>query len=366
MTGSRFSLSLLVASVARLAGRRHRDLVRGMISELEAITDRSERRRFALGAIAAIVRLSVRGLRDRRGQVDLLATAHGALTMNASTPNIDGREILRRLVSPLAITTGVLTAMLVTNFVARQLPHLRAREAPAGTIAELVLHGLPFSIAMTIPMAVFVAVCWVFMRLGADGTIERARQRPGGIRRLSMPVLVAAACLSAVSVVTNTQLIPRSNTRLATVLSGKEFSGQKSDRMMTNGELREAARQVREHPRSNDPTRNSRMAVAYEVEIHKKYALAMACLFLAMVGVALALRFPRGGAWMVAGASVVVFVGYYACLGAGEALADSLALSPLAGMWLANAVLLVVTLLLAWRPVRYTGAPGAESLAIGS
>jgi hypothetical protein len=50
-------LGRIVGRIARLSPPRHRDLVRGMVAELDAIADPAERTRFALGAIAAIARL---------------------------------------------------------------------------------------------------------------------------------------------------------------------------------------------------------------------------------------------------------------------------------------------------------------------
>jgi hypothetical protein len=50
-------LGRIVERIARLSPRRHRDVVRGMVAELDSIADPAERRRFALGAIAAIARL---------------------------------------------------------------------------------------------------------------------------------------------------------------------------------------------------------------------------------------------------------------------------------------------------------------------
>jgi hypothetical protein len=47
--------------IAKLSPPRHRDLVRGMVAELDSIADPVERRRFALGAIAAIARLVLSG-----------------------------------------------------------------------------------------------------------------------------------------------------------------------------------------------------------------------------------------------------------------------------------------------------------------
>jgi hypothetical protein len=55
----RFSLSRLIERMAVLSAPRHRDLVRAMVSELDSISDPAERRRFALGALAAIARMAL-------------------------------------------------------------------------------------------------------------------------------------------------------------------------------------------------------------------------------------------------------------------------------------------------------------------
>jgi hypothetical protein len=54
-------LGRIVERIAKLAPPRHRDLVRGLVAELDSIADPVERRRFALGAIAAIARLVLSG-----------------------------------------------------------------------------------------------------------------------------------------------------------------------------------------------------------------------------------------------------------------------------------------------------------------
>ena len=54
-------LSRIVERIAKLSPPRRRELVRGMVAELDTIADPAERRRFALGAIAAIARLVLTG-----------------------------------------------------------------------------------------------------------------------------------------------------------------------------------------------------------------------------------------------------------------------------------------------------------------
>ena len=268
-------------------------------------------------------------------------------------------QLLRRHAGPFAVSFALMTLLLLANYGLRQMPQLSARGVPAGTIVEALLLALPFIIAMTLPMAVFVSVSWVFMRLGAHGALAAQRERYGA-RRLLAPVLRLAVGISALALVSNTQILPRANARLGAVLAGAPR--KPTDRTMTVGQLRDAARSARTDTGPDALVR----AGVYEVEIQKKFALAAACAILAVAGAAIMLRFPRGGIGLVIGASVVVFTGYYAALIAGESLADRQIISPFVAMWMANALLLGVVLLLAVRqPSRPRPPRGAESFAIG-
>ena len=181
-----------------------------------------------------------------------------------------------------------------------------------------------------------------------------------GVRRLVMPTLLAAVGVAALAFVVTAVIVPRANVRLAAVMASDGAPPQ-SDRMMTIGELREAARSVRP---ATEPDALAR-AAAYEVELQKKLALAAACVVLALVGVAIALRIPRSGAWLVIGASLAVFWAYYVMLLAGEDLADRLVISPFVGMWWANALLLAAALLLIVSRRRSPLAPGGgEAVAV--
>src|SRR5207248_1217327 len=90
-------------------------------------------------------------------------------------------------------------------------------------------------------------------------------------------------------------------------------------------------------------------AAAYEVEIQKKYAIAVACLVFALVGAPIALRFQRGGVGLVLGVSVAVFTIYYIGLIGGEELGDRLILSPFFAMWTPNVIFATAGLFGLWR-----------------
>jgi lipopolysaccharide export system permease protein len=83
-------------------------------------------------------------------------------------------------------------------------------------------------------------------------------------------------------------------------------------------------------------------AVEKRVEIHKKYAIAFACIVFVLIGAPLAIRFPRGGAGMVITASVVIFALFWVSLIGGEALADRGHMNPAIAMWLPNLILLPI------------------------
>jgi lipopolysaccharide export system permease protein len=84
----------------------------------------------------------------------------------------------------------------------------------------------------------------------------------------------------------------------------------------------------------------------YEVEIHKKLTLSFACIVFVLLGVPLAIRFPRGGLGMVIAASSVIFAIYWVGLIGGEDLADRGLAPPWVSMWIPNVLFTLVGLVL--------------------
>ncbi|MEX2527509.1 MAG: LptF/LptG family permease [Gemmatimonadota bacterium] len=74
----------------------------------------------------------------------------------------------------------------------------------------------------------------------------------------------------------------------------------------------------------------------YSVEIHKKYAISLACVIFILLGGPLAMRFPGGGVGMVIAVSVAIFGVYWVGLIGGERLATRGVVSPFLAMWAAN------------------------------
>jgi lipopolysaccharide export LptBFGC system permease protein LptF len=308
------------------------------------------------GALAA-----VSGVWDvvARATYELMRPDFGANRETSHMTLPTTRQLLGRHAATFTIAFVLLTASMLFLFGSRQVPAMSARGASAGAIVQALLLAVPFTAAMTIPMAVFLAVLHEFTRLRANDTLAAARRSE--VRRLVVTVLAAAVGVAAFALVVTAAVVPRTNERLSVMISGKEVA--KGDRSMTIGELREAARNVGPLSDLNPTSR----AAAYEVEVQKKFALPAACLVLAIAAMAIALRFPRGGTWLTIGASVAVFGAYYATIITGERLADQLVVSPVVGMWGANALMLSVALLAVWRGRgrhrRVYGTQGAGSPA---
>jgi lipopolysaccharide export system permease protein len=108
---------------------------------------------------------------------------------------------------------------------------------------------------------------------------------------------------------------------------------------------------------------DQRMINQNAVELHKKFAISVACMVFVLVGAPIALRFPRGGVGLVIGASLVIFGIYYVGLIAGEALADKDLLTPFWAMWGANILLTAAGLVLLVRMGRESTTTRGGDLA---
>jgi lipopolysaccharide export system permease protein len=74
----------------------------------------------------------------------------------------------------------------------------------------------------------------------------------------------------------------------------------------------------------------------FQVEIHKKYAIAFACLIFVFLGVPIGMMIRSSGVGIAFTASAVIFIIYYICLVSGEQLGDKGYVAPWLAMWVPN------------------------------
>ena len=462
------------------------------------------------------------------------------------------RHIIRSVSGPFFFSLGACTGLLLVNQLAKRFGDLVGKDLPTRIIVEVLLLSIPFIIALTLPMAVLVAILYGYSQLGADNEITAMRANGISVGQMIRPALLAGLFLAALSFLFVDQVLPRTNARLGnlqrdiaekrpafqmreqainalghyfirasrvypgsgrmtdvqifdhSLYDGRRIiyadSGQMSfdqrgvdliltlhngkvhdyktteisqlqvtrfdhntirvnavqnlfqrdtlnfargDREMTTCEMMDqvtvarrrssravvtrqdqaridlrglmrvthngvtptisdtgtvahcgkwrtferafgrlllpktaeaqAASQVPVVPTLNDTTgrraaasatqtpvltsiaeitvtrddeRASRVqADKYLVEIHKKYSISVACFSFVVIGVAMALRFPRGGMGLVIGGGLLVFAIFYVCLVGGESLADRGFASPALAMWLPNILMLTAGVL---------------------
>jgi hypothetical protein len=301
----------------------------------------------SLAALAGLADLVERGVQERVAAEQRAMGRHDLVQ-------------LRQLALGFVMACSLLTALLVAQAVLRRFPGYADERALA-----LVLYSVPYTLAITVPMAVFVAVLQVAAPAeGAErrGLPGRGDHAPGATPRL-IPILAFGATMTLLSLPLTMEVVPRANARLEALITGQHQ--RLSDRSLTLGALRQRAGALAqavatplatgadgaargEAPSGagatgerRKPGRMARLLASYAVEVHKRVALPVACVVLSLLAAALARRHPAMGLGHQLLTAGIVFAGYWLALMAGETLAEQLVLSPVLAMWGANAVALL-------------------------
>jgi lipopolysaccharide export system permease protein len=125
---------------------------------------------------------------------------------------------LQEHVGPLCFALGALTSLLLLNYIAKNIGNLVGKGLPWTVIGEFVALSVPFTVAMTMPMAVLVAVLYAFSRLAAENEITALKASGVALSQLLTPVLLGAAGISVAMIAFNDQVLPRSNHQLRSLM----------------------------------------------------------------------------------------------------------------------------------------------------
>lgn len=129
------------------------------------------------------------------------------------------RYVLREHVAPFVAALGVLTGLMLLNQLARRFGDLVGKGLPWYVIAEVFSLSIPFIVAMTMPMAVLVAVLYTFSRLAGDNEITAFKAGGVSLIRLMVPVLLASSLVAGGMMWFNDRVLPESNHALRQLLS---------------------------------------------------------------------------------------------------------------------------------------------------
>ena len=130
---------------------------------------------------------------------------------------IISRYILREHVGPFLFALTALTSLMLLNFISRQFGELVGKGLSASVIAEFFMLSIPFTVALTLPMSVLVAVLYAFSRLAAENEVTALKASGVSPWRLVTPAIVWGVVMSAFLLAFNDQVLPRANHRLKTL-----------------------------------------------------------------------------------------------------------------------------------------------------
>ena len=132
---------------------------------------------------------------------------------------IISRYVLKEHLGPLVFSLSALTSLLLLNYIAKQFGNLVGKGLPWTVILEFFALSVPFTVAMTLPMAVLISTLYAFSRLAGENEITALKANGVSLSRTLVPVLLGASVLAAIMVGFNDQVLPRANHRLSTLLS---------------------------------------------------------------------------------------------------------------------------------------------------
>jgi len=128
------------------------------------------------------------------------------------------RYLLRAHLGPFFFAFTALTGLLFLNAIAQRLEALVGRGLEWGVILEFAVLSLPHTVALTLPMAVLVAVLYAFGDLAANN--EVTAMSAGGVKpsRILLPMVAAGALVTAGMLYFNDRVLPEANHNLKNLL----------------------------------------------------------------------------------------------------------------------------------------------------
>jgi lipopolysaccharide export system permease protein len=129
------------------------------------------------------------------------------------------RYLLRAHAGPFVFALVALTGILFVNTIARRLEDLAGKGLPADVILEVLYLSLPHILALTLPMAVLVAVLYAFAQLTADNEVTALKASGASLVRLLMPLIGAALLIAWFMLWFNDRVLPDANHQLKNLIA---------------------------------------------------------------------------------------------------------------------------------------------------
>lgn len=124
------------------------------------------------------------------------------------------RYLLKSHFGPFMFALVTLTGILFVNTIARRFEDLAGKGLPITVILEVFALSVPHIVALTLPMAILVAVLYAFSQLAADNEITALKASGANLIRMIMPLVFVAFLFAIFMVWFNDRVLPDANNRL--------------------------------------------------------------------------------------------------------------------------------------------------------
>jgi lipopolysaccharide export system permease protein len=129
------------------------------------------------------------------------------------------RYIVREQPAPFLLSLAILTFLFLMDYLIEILDLIIGKGLEVQVVVELFIYNIAWMVALTVPMAVLVAVLMAFGRLSQDGEITAMKASGVSIIRISIPVLLLGAVVAVALVRFNDRVLPEFNYRAKTLTS---------------------------------------------------------------------------------------------------------------------------------------------------
>lgn len=167
---------------------------------------------------------------------------------------------------------------------------------------------------------------------------DQYRELDGTIRASALPDSTAPPSDSAAADSTAWDLpAQRDSSRSFLALSGLNSSTRQRVAAQASGDARSVQSDIQSLKRETD-WKDERLR-SYQVEIHKKFSIAVACIIFMLIGAPLGLALRRSGLATIGAVALGIFMFYWITLVQGEKLSERGFFPPWIGMWMANLIM---------------------------
>jgi lipopolysaccharide export system permease protein len=124
------------------------------------------------------------------------------------------RYLLKAHIGPFLFALFALSGIMFVQTIARRLQDLAGKGLPTSVIVEVMYLSLPHILALTLPMAVLVAVLYAFAQLAAENEVTALKASGVHLGRLVAPLVVAGVMFAGFMLWFNDRVLPDANHRL--------------------------------------------------------------------------------------------------------------------------------------------------------